>query len=122
MTKQDLKECIAEVKNSDIPNPSKKKIMNVLYERMHKGVWIPCSERLPKEHDSMFSKLKGTDKWNNAMFEKISDEVNVTVEFEDGQRTTKTLHTIDGKWSGGDRGVQFKVIAWQPLPESYNEK
>jgi len=43
---QDLKECIAEVKNSDIPNPSKKKIMNVLYERMHKGGWIPFDEGL----------------------------------------------------------------------------
>lgn len=29
MNEQDLKECIAEVKNSDIPNPSKKKIMKI---------------------------------------------------------------------------------------------
>lgn len=43
MNQQDLKECIAEVKNSDIPNPSKRKIMNILYEWMHKDGWIPCS-------------------------------------------------------------------------------
>ncbi len=84
------------------------------------GVWIPCSERMPEEHDSMFAKLKGTDKWDGAMFERVSDDVNVTVEFENGKRKTKTLHTIDGKWNGGQRGVKFKVIAWQPLPEEYH--
>lgn len=81
--------------------------------------WIPCSERMPEEHDSIFAKLKGTEKWRKAMFEKTSDEVNTTVELEDGKRRTKTLYTVDGKWSGGNRGVKFKVIAWQPLPESY---
>ena len=83
--------------------------------------WIPCSERMPEEHDSMFSDLKGTDKWDDAMFEKTSNDVNVTVEYENGKRRTKTLHTIDGKWNGGNRGVKFKVIAWQPLPEPYIE-
>lgn len=85
------------------------------------GGWIPCSERLPEEHDSIFAKLKGTDKWNNAMFEKTSEEVNATIEFEDGKRKVKTLHTIDGRWSEGNRGIKFKVIAWQPLPEEYHE-
>ncbi len=84
------------------------------------GRWIPCSERLPKEHDSIFAQFKDTDQWSGAMFEKISDDVNVTVEFENGKRKTKTLHTIDGKWSEGNRGVKFKVIAWQPLPEEYH--
>ena len=36
--------------------------------------------------------------WNNAMFEKVSDEVNVTIELEDGTRKTTTSHTLDGKW------------------------
>ena len=84
------------------------------------GGWIPCSERLPKEHDSMFAKFKGTENWGSAMFEKVSDDVNVTVEFENGARKTKTLHTVDGKWNGGQRGVKFKVVAWQPLPEAYH--
>ena len=30
MTEQELKECIAEVEHSDIPEPAKEKIMNVL--------------------------------------------------------------------------------------------
>lgn len=83
--------------------------------------WIPCSERLPEERDSMFAKLKGTDKWSEAMFEKISDDVNVTVEFEDGTRKTMTLHTNDGKWNTNNRIVKFNVIAWQPLPEPFKE-
>lgn len=85
--------------------------------------WIYCGDgkNLPEEHDSMFAKFKGTDKWNGAMFEKTSDDVNVTVEFEDGKRKVKTLHTIDGKWNGGNRGVKFQVIAWKPLPTEYKE-
>ncbi|MCI8339282.1 MAG: DUF551 domain-containing protein [Lachnospiraceae bacterium] len=47
MTKQELKECIAEVRHSDMPKPAKKKVMNVLYDEPHKG-WIPCSERMPE--------------------------------------------------------------------------
>ena len=90
-----------------------------LSEKLKNGGWIPCRERLPEEHDSMFAKFKGTEKWDSAMFEKISDDVNVTVEFENEKRKTKTLHTVDGKWNGGQRGVKFKVIAWQPLPEEY---
>jgi len=95
-------------------------IKNIINSQPKIGEWISCSERLPEEHESIFAKFKGTDKWNDAMFEKISDEVNVTVEFEDGTRKTKTLHTIDGRWNGGNRGIKFKVIAWQPLPEPYN--
>lgn len=38
MTGQELKECIAEVKHSDMPEASKKKVMNVLYEQMHEKV------------------------------------------------------------------------------------
>ncbi len=84
--------------------------------------WIPCSERLPEEHDSMFKKFKGTNKWNDAMFETISNKVNVTIEFENGKRTTDTSHTTDGKWRcEKEYGLGTKVIAWQPLPEAYKE-
>lgn len=88
-----------------------------------KDEWIYCGdgEDFPEEHESMFAKFKDTDKWNNTMFEKTSNEVNATIEFEDGKRTVKTLHTIDGRWNKGNRGLKFKVIAWQPLPEPYHE-
>lgn len=83
--------------------------------------WIPVSERLPNEHDSIFAKIKGTDKWCEAMFEKTSDEVNVTIEYEDGNRKTTTSYTLDGVWKieKEQRVVKRKVIAWQSLPEPY---
>ncbi len=95
--------------------------INFIEEQPKIGEWIPCSERLPEEHDSMFAEFKGTDKWDNAMFEKISDDVNVTVEFEDGKKKSRTLHTVDGKWKP-DSILKCKVIAWQPLPEPYQSK
>lgn len=96
------------------------KVKIVGNEEKHNDGWIPCSERLPEEHDSMFATLKGTSKWNDAMFEKVSDDVNVTVEFEDGTRKTKTMHTVDGKWKN-DSFINMEIIAWRPLPEPYKE-
>ena len=84
------------------------------------GKWIPCGERLPEERESIFKKAKGTDKWDPEMFESISDDVNVTVEFEDGTRKTMTSYTTDGKWScEKEYRIKMKVIAWMPLPEPY---
>lgn len=84
--------------------------------------WIPCSERLPKERDSMFARWKGTDKWTKAMFEKRSDTVIATIEYSNGERTVAPAHTTDGKWRCdciiGDDG---EVIAWMPLPEPYRQ-
>ena len=84
------------------------------------GGWILVEDGLPEERNSMFAKWKGTDKWSESMFEKISSDVNVTVEYEDGTRQTITAHTLDGKWALPNRVVKQKVIAWRPLPESYN--
>lgn len=53
--------------------------------------WIPCSERLPEEHDSMFIKFKGTKKWSTAMFERKSDEVIVTVTDDAGRTVTTSI-------------------------------
>lgn len=81
--------------------------------------WIPCEKLLPEERKSIFARFKGTDKWRSAMFEKMSDNVNVTVEFEDGTRMSMKGYTVDGEWKP-DTAVKCKVIAWQPLPEPYN--
>lgn len=59
--------------------------------------WIPCSERLPEEQDSVFAIYKDTHLWSKSMFEKVSDPVNITYELEDGTRKTGTSHTLDGK-------------------------
>ena len=87
----------------------------------YNGGWIPCDERMPEEHDSMFAKFKGTKEWDIGMFEKISDDVNVTVEYKNGERKVKTLHTCDGRWVENSL-LKFKVIAWQPLPPKYEPK
>lgn len=91
------------------------------YVNTYNNGWIPVEERLPEEEDSMFAQFKGTDKWGNAMFEKKSDEVNITYELEDGTRKTGTSYTLDGKWKIeiNNRVVKKKVIAWQPLPNPY---
>ena len=83
--------------------------------------WIMCDVKMPEERDSIFAQFKGTDKWKNSMFERMSEFVNATVEFEDGTRMVKTLHTVDGKWHMGSGFLKYKVIAWQPLPSPFRE-
>lgn len=94
-------------------------VKNHLSDTENEG-WILVEDGLPEERNSMFAKWKGIDKWSESMFEKISSDVNVTVEYEDGTRQTITAHTLDGKWALPNRVVKQKVIAWRPLPESYN--
>lgn len=88
------------------------------------GGWIPCSERLPEEHDSIFAIFKGTGKWNNSMFEKVSDEVSVTIVGKNGTRATTHAHTIDGKWSCDllKCDKSYRIIAWRPLSPPYQPK
>lgn len=84
--------------------------------------WIPCSERLPEEHDSMFIKFKGTKKWSTAMFERKSDEVIVTVADDAGRTVTTSAHTTDGKWRCDLVRIHgYRIVAWMPLPEPYRE-
>jgi hypothetical protein len=86
--------------------------------------WIPVSERMPEEHDSIFARLYGTDKWNDAFWRTKSKEVLVTIEYEDGTRIVASSHTTDGKWSIEKETtlIKFKVVAWMPYPEPYKEK
>lgn len=86
--------------------------------------WIPASGRLPREHDSIFAKFYGTDKWSNALWRTQSKEVLVTIEYEDGTRTVKSSRTTDGKWVLEKRAKlnKCKVVAWKPFPEPYKEK
>ena len=79
--------------------------------------WIPVTKKMPEERDTMFAKFWGTDKWNEYMFRKRSDLVEVTVELEDGTRYTDASRTRDGKWDiEMDHGaVKKKVVAWKPM-------
>ena len=74
--------------------------------------WIPVSERLPEERDAGVLKKLGTD--------KRSDYVIATVEVK-GERMTVTACTYDGKWYWRMKNafLEYKVIAWCPLPEPW---
>lgn len=112
---------IEEIIRSHMDDISREKDTKITRSSRDNDGWIPIEERLPEEHNSMFAKFKGTDMWKNAMFEKKSDEVNVTIELEDGTRKTTTSYTLDGKWKveKEQQVVKTKVIAWQHLPEPY---
>lgn len=81
--------------------------------------WIPVSDRLPEEHESIWAKVKGTDRWSESMWEKQSDEVIVTELFEDGTTRTGTACTHDGEWYVKAKIVKRKIVAWMPLPEPW---
>ena len=83
--------------------------------------WIPVSERLPKERDSMFAKFKGTSKWKKGMFEKVSRNVIVTVKYDNGECRTNVAYTVDGRWKLEIRILNAEVIAWKEMPEPYKE-
>lgn len=101
-----------------------KNILQELVDKEESFEWIPISEKLPDEHDSIFARLYGTDKWNDAFWRTKSKEVLVTIEYEDGIRSVTSSYTTDGKWEVEKRFKlrKCKVVAWIPLPKPYKEK
>lgn len=78
--------------------------------------WIPVTEGLPEEHDSMFAKWYGTPLWKPGMFRTTSGDVLVCVEFGEGSRLVSTARTNSGEWNIS--GIfDAKVTHWMPLPE-----
>ena len=86
------------------------------------GNWIKCEKDMPKEHQTIFAKFKGTDKWKDTMPETISDHVLVTIEFKDGSRITRDAQTVDGKWKIDIVMPDCKVVSWMPHPAPDREK
>lgn len=82
--------------------------------------WIPVSERLPEEHDSMFAKWYGTPLWQPGMFRTTSGDVLVCVEFGEGSRVVSTARTNAGEWNISSI-FSGKVTHWMPLPEPPKE-
>ena len=78
--------------------------------------WIPCSERMPEEHEWIGTKEFGTT---------ISDEVYVTFENEKGERFCQHMQFQNGELSRYDQfhmDTWFKgskPIAWMPLPKPF---
>lgn len=111
-----------DVQNRDIENADNKldvaiQTIRDLQEQIAKWHLVADGD-LPKEHDSMFAKFKGTEKWDCAMCEKISD--NVLIAIRDKERyITNFGHTVDGKWKCDY--LRFfqdcEVIAWMELPK-----
>ena len=97
------------------------KVGDTVYEnnggRCQSDKWISVDDAMPAEKNSIFAKLKGTDKWNSVMWEKASDEVFVCIEFEDGTRKTTVAKTHDGQWHFGEKVVKKRVTHWMPSPE-----
>lgn len=79
--------------------------------------WIPVTERLPEEHDSIFKSLYGTKNWLPGMFLKTSGMVLASIEKEDGTRMVKGMYTKDGVWYMDNLPWAKKVTHWMPLPE-----
>lgn len=85
--------------------------------------WISVGKEpanMPEERNSMFAKFKGTNKWKEAMFEKISKDVLVTILYRNSL-FVQQAHTVDGKWKNDLLTLGGTVIAWKPLPEPYRE-
>ena len=86
------------------------------YKNYPQPRWIPCSERMPEEHEWIGTKKFGTT---------ISNEVYVTFETPDGERFAKHISFQDGKPSSVDEQRMkvwykgAKPIAWMPLPEPW---
>ena len=94
-----------------------------LYAFWQKHQWIPCSERLPEEkeqertvYDAVTLAEVDIERYT------ASELVNVTVRHCDSEGFfVSDDMTVDGKWVNFD-GVDYEVIAWQPLPEPYQPK
>lgn len=95
--------------------------IDIIKKQPKVGEWIPATERLPEEHDSIFTKLYGTDKWDSKLHRTVSNRVLVTIKYDDGTRIVEESCTYDGKWRDEKRIINCKVVAWMPMPKAYKE-
>lgn len=97
-------------------------VLSKLVDKAYSFEWIPVSEKLPDEHDSVFAKLYGTDKWNNMFWRTTSNRVIATIKYNDGTVIVKEAFIHDGEWTVEKKNINCKVIAWMPFPKPYKEK
>lgn len=97
-------------------------ILQELVDKADSFEWIPVSKKLPDEHDSVFAKLYGTDKWDDMFWRTTSNRVIATIKYNDGTVIVKEAFTHDGEWTIEKKNIKCKVIAWMPFPEPYKEK
>ena len=97
------------------------KIMNA-YGESGDNDWIPVTERLPEERDSILQKLKEQTNGCLECSKKVSRAVLVTVEYPGKKRLVEVAHTTDGKWKMNVLQDNGKVIAWRSYPAPYKEE
>lgn len=84
--------------------------------------WVSVDVDMPKEHDSIFKKFFGTDKWDKHMFKSNSRTVIIAYKDRCGVSHSTTGRTIDGKWSFDNSLLKGeKVTHWMPLPKPPQE-
>lgn len=83
--------------------------------------WIPCSEEMPEETEGFYVPEGLSPGYPEIVRTNISKFVEVTIEYEDGERRVRTSRTVNGKWEIEIATKTFlntlKVIAWMPLIE-----
>ena len=106
----DEKKLIDELKQSGMiaDNEYGNAMVDMIESQPKIGEWIPCSERLPKKSNSYF------------VTKHIAESEDCTEQYE---TCSEIFWTRDNKWDcERDPDCEWKVIAWQPLPETYHEE
>lgn len=85
------------------------------------GGWIPCSERMPKEHDAKLLKKLGVMKQSDKILATFvdSDVANGKKEPYEGDRYVNHGYTQDGVFKQDLYLKSVTAVAWQPLPEPW---
>lgn len=83
-------------------------IVDLIDEQPKVGEWIPCSERLPEEQTD----YKGIKRSYCSLVTVIGYGVSrIDIDY-----------TVNGIWHLEEANTVLKVLAWQPLPKSYEVK
>ena len=102
----------AEVRNSGYKGTRTEKmlryedVVSIINKQPKVSEWIPVSERLPNEEEFISAYLR----------KKYVAEFIVMI--KGANRPTTLYFTRSGKWFDEKRNT-YDVIAWQPLPEPY---
>ena len=80
-------------------------------EKEYNNGWIPCSDRLPEDETDYLCCYEYTEIGGTHEGEKFKD---YGVFYYDGYKWIKYWETINKK--------NIQVVAWQPLPEPYEEE
>ena len=78
--------------------------------------WISVDEKMPEEQDSIFANFYNTPRWDINMFRKVSNDILVIAEFEDGIQKVFVSRTHDGVMQSVSKFFKHKITHWMPFP------